>query len=110
MSVKEGLSGSVEGLPVAAFAIAGNRDNRETWQLPHHGRSITRALKGKLDIERTVDWQQLMTAVETLAYAGRSRWQVTDAGPGAIIEAARHLAGHYHAAGKPLPDILAALV
>lgn len=107
--IKEGLSKTKEGLPKDAFAIIGDPNDLETWKLPHHERSISRALRGKLDIEKTVDWERMPAAVASLS-AGGYRGQRVDASPEAILLAAKHLAGHYQKAGKPLPDTLAALV
>lgn len=97
-----------EGLPRQAFAIVGNVENPDTWHLPHHRKSIGRALKGILDIEQTVDWNQIEAAVSALSpiYPGK-RVRVS---PEEILEAALHLAGHYRKGNRPLPDILAALV
>ena len=108
MTVKEGLPGTKEGLPKEAFAIVGDPEDPETWKLPHHKRSIFRALQGKLDIEKTVDWERMPAAVAALSPRGY-RGQRVDASPEEILKAARHLASHYRKAGKPLPDILAAL-
>ena len=96
-----------EGLPREAFAVIGEPEGQETWKLPHHAKSIYRALAGRLNIERTVDWEQMNAAVAALSFAGRRR-QV-EASPEEIIEAAKHLADHYRKTGKPLPDTLAAL-
>jgi hypothetical protein len=109
MTIKEGLAKTKEGLPKEAFAIIGNPDDPETWKLPHHKRSIFRALQGKLDIEQTVDWERMPAAVAALSPGGY-RGQRVDASPEQILEAAKHLATHYRKAGKPLPDTLAALV
>ena len=98
-----------EGLPKEAFAIIGASENPETWKLPHHQKSIFRALRGKLDIEKTVDWPRMPAAVAALSPRGY-RGQKVEAGPEEILKAAKHLAEHYRQAGKPLPDILAALV
>lgn len=98
-----------DGLPPEAFAIVGDPENPDTWKLPHHTRGIFRAVRGKLDIERTVDWERMGAAVAALSPGGY-RGQRVEASPGAIIAAARHLAGHYQQAGRPLPDTLAALV
>jgi len=98
---------SEEGLPREAFAIIGDPEERETWKLPHHAKSIYRTLAGKLNIERTVDWERMSLAVAALSLVGRRR-QV-EASPEETIEAAKHLADHYRKAGKPLPDTLAAL-
>jgi len=109
MTVKQGLSKTKEGLPKEAFAIVGDPDEPETWKLPHHKKSIFRALQGKLNIEKTVDWEQMPAAVAALSPGGYRRQRV-DASPEEILKAARHLANHYREADKPLPDILAALV
>ena len=97
-----------EGLPRQAFAIVGNAENPDTWCLPHHKKSIGQALKGVLDIERTVDWNQAAVAVNALSpiYPGK-RVRVS---PEEILAAALHLAEHYRKGNRPLPDILAALV
>ena len=109
MTVKEGLVKAKEDLPKEAFAIVGDPDDPETWKLPHHKKSILRALRGKLDIAKTVDWERMPAAVAVLSPRGY-RGQRVDAGPEEILRAAKHLAGHYRKADKPLPDILAALV
>jgi len=109
MPIKEGLPETKEGLPEEAFAIVGDPEDTETWKLPHHKKSIFRALKGKFDIEKTVDWARMPAAVAALSPKGY-RGQRVEAGPEDILQAAKHLAGHYRRAGKPLPDILAALV
>lgn len=108
MTVKEGLRKTKEGLPKEAFAIVGDPDDPETWKLPHHKRSIFRALKGKLDVEKTVDWERIPAAVAALSPGGY-RGQRVDASPEDILRAARHLAAHYLKASKSLPDTLAAL-
>ena len=58
MTIKQALPKTKEGLPKEAFAIVGDPDNTETWKLPHHKKSIFRAFRGKLDIEKTVDWDR----------------------------------------------------
>ena len=108
MTVKEGLAKTKEGLPKEAFAIVSDPDNPATWKLPHHKKSIFRALRGKLDIEETVDWDSMSPAVAALS-SGGYRGQRVEASPEEILEAARHLAGHYRKANEPLPDTLAAL-
>ncbi len=95
------------GLPREAFAIAGEPGNPETWRLPHHKKSIRRALKGAMDIEQTVDWNQATEAVSRLSPLNPGKR--VPASPEEILGAAIHLAGHYRRADKPLPDILAAL-
>ncbi len=97
-----------EGLPREAFAITGDPTDPESWKLPHHKRSIYRALKGTLDIEKTVDWERMTAAVAALSPAGYRGRRVA-ASPEEILKAARHLADHYRKANKPLPDTLAAL-
>lgn len=98
-----------EDLPREAFAIPGKEDDPETWKLPHHTRSITRVLRGKLAIEHTIDWEHIAAAVAALSPGGY-RGQRVNAGAEEIIEAARHLAAHYRAAGKKVPDTLQALI
>jgi len=98
-----------EGLPWQAFAIVGDKNDPSTWKLPHHTKSIFRVLKGRLDIEHTVDWDRMPSAVASLSPGGY-RGQRVDAGPEVILQAANHLANHYRKADKPLPDTLASLV
>ena len=70
MTVKEKLPRTREGLPREAFAIVGDPGDPGTWKLPHHKRSIFRALKGRLDIEETVDWERMPAAVAALSPGG----------------------------------------
>ncbi len=109
MTVKEALPKAKDGLPKEAFAIVGDPHDSDTWKLPHHKKSIYRALRGKLDIEKTVDWERMPAAVAALSTGGY-RGQRVDASPEQILLAAKHLADHYRKADKPLPDTLAALV
>ena len=109
MTVKEGLAKTKEGLPKEAFAIIGDSEDPETWKLPHHKKSIFRALQGKLDIEKTVDWDRMPAAVAALSPGGYRGLRV-DASPEEILQAAKHLTNHYRKADKPLPDTLAALI
>jgi len=109
MTVKEGLPKTKEGLPKEAFAIVGDHEDLETWKLPHHKKSILRAQRGRLDIEQTVDWERMPAAVAALSPRGY-RGRRVEASPEQILQAAKHLAAHYHKANKPLPDTLAALV
>ena len=97
-----------DGLPQEAFAVVGDPENPDTWYLPHHRKSIGRALKGGFDLERTVDWDKTATAVSALSPLHRGKR--VPASPEEILAAANHLAGHYRKANKALPDILAALV
>ena len=109
MTAKEGLHKTKEGLPEEAFAIVSDPEDIDTWKLPHHEKSILRALRGKLDIEQTVDWGGVDVAVAVLSPRKRGEQRI-EATPETIIEAARHLAAHYRKADRPLPDILAALI
>lgn len=109
MTIKEGLPKTKEGLPKEAFAIVGDPEDPETWKLPHHKRSILRALRGKIDIERTVDWERMPAAVAALSPGGYLGQRVK-ASPEEILQAAKHLANHYRKADKSLPDTLAVLV
>ncbi len=97
-----------DGLPKEAFAIVGDPEDPDTWKLPHHKKSIFRALRGKLDVEKTVDWDLMSAAVAALSLNGYRR-RTVEASPEEILEAARHLANHYRKAAQSLPDILAAL-
>lgn len=108
MKVREALAKTKEDLLKEAFAIVGDPDDPDSWKLPHHKKSILRALKGRLDIEKTVDWERMPAAVAALSRGGY-RGQRVDASPEQILQAAKHLADHYRQADKPLPDILAAL-
>jgi len=109
MTIKEVLPKTKDGLPKEAFAIVGDPEDTDTWKLPHHKESIFRALGGKLNIERTVDWDRMPAAVAAISPRGY-RGQRVEASPEEILNAARHLANHYQKASKSLPDILAALV
>jgi hypothetical protein len=108
--VKEALSKekTKDGLPKEAFAIVGDPQDPETWKLPHHTKAILRA-RGRLDIEKTVDWERMPAAVAALSRGGY-RGERVQASAEEIIKAARHLAAHYQAANKPVPDTLAALI
>ena len=109
--VKESVSQQItkEGLPKEAFAIVGDPDKPETWKLPHHTKAIFRSLQGRLDIEKTVDWDRMPAAVASLSRGGY-RGERVQANPEEIISAARHLARHYQKANKPVPDTLGALI
>jgi len=97
-----------EGLPKEAFAIVGDPQDPETWKLPHHTRDIMRA-HGRLDIEKSVDWERMPAAVAALSRGGY-RGERVQASPEDIIAAARHLANHYTKAGKSVPDTLGAII
>jgi hypothetical protein len=108
--VKEAIEKELtkEGLPKEAFAIVGDPDDPETWKIPHHTKAILRA-RGRLDIEKTVDWDRMPAAVASLSRGGY-RGERVQASAEDIIKAARHLAAHYEAANKPVPDTLGALI
>lgn len=96
------------GLPREAFAMVEDPDDPATWKLPHHTKAILRA-RGRLDIEKTVDWDRMPAAVAALSKGGY-RGERVQASEEDIIKAARHLAAHYEATGKSVPDTLGALI
>ena len=108
MTIKE-IAKTKEALPREAFALVGNSEDTTTWHLPHHKKNILKAIRGKLDMEETVDWPLMATAVGKLSL-GVNRRRKIEADPEQILVAAAHLASHYRQAGHPLPDVLAALV
>ncbi len=85
MTSKEKLTR--EGLPAEAFAIAADHESPDTWKLPHHKRSIFRALRGKQDMEKTVDWEKVREAVADLSVGGNRRRRV-EASPEQVLGAA----------------------
>ena len=103
--IRSGLEARKEGLPDAAFAIVGDANDPATWKLPHHTRAILRALKGRLNIEQTVDWERMAAAVAALSPGGYRARRV-EAPPEQLLAAARHLAAHYRAAGRDPPTSL----
>ena len=107
--IKEGQTPTKEGLPWQAFAIVGDKQDPETWKLPHHTKAIFRAIQGKLGLEKTIDWDRMSAAVAALSPGGY-RGQRVEADAHDILAAAKHLAEHYRKAGKTIPDTLAALV
>ena len=94
---------SRDGLPVLAFAIAPDPADPAEWQLPHH---TVQVLK---DVEGSVDWTLLETATALLSLQGDEGRRVS-ADPALIIDAARHIAGHYREASKPIPTALCVLI
>ena len=98
-----------EGLPKQAFAIVGDARDPATWKLPHHTRAIWRALRGRLAIQATVDWDRMPAAVASLSPGGH-RGQQVEASRQQKAAAARHLANHYRKAGKEVPETLKDLV
>ena len=108
MTAKQKPKKEKQGLPKEGFAIVGDPADPASWQLAHHRKSIIRALSGELDIEKTVDWRRMGAAAATLS-PRRRRTDGVNAAPEQVLAAAKHLASHYRKAGRPLPDILAAL-
>lgn len=98
-----------DGLPREAFAIVGEPDEPGTWKLPHHTRAIYRALKGRLDIEHTVDWDRVAAAVAALSPGGY-RGRPVEASAEEKRAAATHLAAHYRKAPREVPDTLQAVM
>jgi hypothetical protein len=98
-----------ERLPKEAFAIVGDPEDPETWKLPHHSKAIFRYLQGRINMEKTVDWDRMPAAVAALSRGGY-RGERVQASEEDIIQAARHLARHYEKAGKSVPDTLGALI
>ena len=98
-----------DGLPYKAFAVATDLNDPATWLAPHHTRSIAHAAKAAPAGEQTVDWQKVEEAVRMLSRQGIDGSRIK-ASPETLIAVARHLAGHYLAAGRPLPDALAVLI
>jgi hypothetical protein len=107
--IVEGLPRLKDGLPWQAYAIVGDKDDIETWKLPHHTKAILRAIKGKVGHYQTTDWEHLAAAVAALSRGG-FRGKRVDATEQQILDAARHLARHYSENGKPVPDTLLALM
>ena len=98
-----------DGLPYQAFAVAADLNNPATWLAPHHTRSISAAPKNAAAGEQTLDWQKLEEAVRMLSRQGIDGSRIK-ASPETLVAVARHLAGHYSEAGRPLPDALAVLI
>ena len=94
-----------DGLPMHAFAIFADVDDTSTWQLPHH----TKTLGSPAKDEQTVDWTLADRAVLLISRFGIDGQRVI-AEPELIIAAAKHLAGHYRAAGLPIPNALCVLI
>ena len=90
-----------DGLPMHAFAIFADVDDTSTWQLPHHTQTLGSLAKD----EHTVDWLLADRAVLLISRGGIDGQRVI-AEPELIIAAAKHLAGHYRANGRPIPTAL----
>jgi hypothetical protein len=98
-----------DGLPWQAFAIAPDHEDPAGWQLPHHTREVKRAAAGKVGYEHTVDWMLAEKAAQLISRFGDEGRRVT-ADPELIIRAAKHLAGHFRKAGRPIPSSLLVLI
>ena len=107
--IEEGLPKTKDGLPWQAFAIVGDKDDPDTWKLPHHTKAILRAIQGKVGHYQTTDWEYLSAAVAALSRGG-IRGKRVEATEQQILDAARHLARHYSENGKPVPDTLLTLM
>ena len=107
--IEEGLPKTKDGLPWQAFAIVGDKEDTETWKLPHHTKAIFRAIKGKIGHYKTTDWEHTAAAVAALSPGG-FRGKRVDATEQQILDAAKHLARHYQENGKPVPDTLSVLM
>ena len=107
--IEDGLPKTKDGLPHEAFAIVGDKEDQETWKLPHHTSAILRAVTGKVGHYKTTDWEHLAAAVAALSRGG-FRGKRVEATEQQILDAARHLARHYSENSKPVPDTLLALM
>jgi len=107
--IEEALPKTKDGLPWQAFAIVGDKEDAETWKLPHHTRAILRGIKGKIGHYQTTDWEHLAAAVAALSRGGFHGKRV-EATEQQILDAAGHLARHYSENGKPVPDTLLILI
>ena len=96
------------GLSWRDYALVGDKKDPSTWQLPHHTGVCSSGGSGDMS-DDTVDWELMETAVAYLSRMGY-RGRRLQAGENDKIAAARHLAGHYRRAGRPLPNPLAVLV
>ncbi len=109
MSAAERRRRRRDGLPAGAFAIVGDGNDPDTWQLRHHRRVVAGTGRGRAGAEETVDWQLMAAAVADLSPRGRLG-RPSNLDPEKVIMAARHLAAHHVTAGRRLPDVLAALM
>ncbi len=107
--IEQGLPQLKDGLPWQAFAIVGDKEDPDTWKLPHHTRAIFRAIKGKVGHYKTTHWEHCAAAVAALSPGG-FRGRRVEATEQQILDAAKHLMRHYQENDKPVPDTLAALV
>ncbi|MCX6006270.1 MAG: hypothetical protein NTZ34_03300 [Chloroflexi bacterium] len=98
-----------DGQPWQAFAIVPEKEDPAGWQLPHHTKEVKRAAQGKVGYEHTVDWLLLEKSVLLLSCFGDEGRRVA-ADPELIIQAARHLAGHFRKGGRQIPNALCVLI
>jgi len=94
---RESRGGRTEGLPFQAYA-SGIPDDPSTWKLPHHTNEVKKAVRGKVGIERTVDWTLVDVSVQLLSRLGYHgmRLQATE---NEILDADQHLALFHYVNG-----------
>lgn len=91
-----------DGLPRQAFAIVEDPECPSTWYLPHHTGQVMQAVTGKVSYERSVDWVLMAKAIVHLSRSGiDGHCLLSDRS--SSLEAACHLASHYHKAGRTVP-------
>ncbi|MCX6006059.1 MAG: hypothetical protein NTZ34_02210 [Chloroflexi bacterium] len=94
-----------DGLPRQAFAIVEDPDCPSTWHLSHHTKEVMKAVPGSVSLERSVDWVLMAKAIVQLSRPGiDGNCVVSDRR--LSLEAACHLASHYHKAGRRVPYAL----
>ena len=106
---EQGLPLLKDGMPCQAFALVPEKEDPAGWQLPHHTKEVKQAAQGKVGYEHTVDWLLLEKSVLLLSRFGDEGRRVT-ADPELIIQAARHLAGHFRKGGRQIPNALCVLI
>jgi hypothetical protein len=89
-----------DGLPMSAYAIHEDEWDVSTWQLPHHSSDRSGVV---------IDMQALDHSTRLLSRWGDNGSRCI-ADPELIIQAARHLADHYRAAGLQPPVTLCVLI
>jgi hypothetical protein len=120
LTVTELIGPLKDGLPWQGYAIVPDKEDPEGWQLPHHTKEVKRAAQaggkaagpdriGSSGYEHTVDWMMVEKCVTLLSRYGFEGQRVC-AEPEQIIQAARHLAGHYRKAGQQIPTALCVLI
>ena len=94
-----------DGLPRQAFAIVEDPDCPSTWHLPHHTEEVMQAVTSRVSYERSVDWVLIAKAIVQLSRPGIDGCYVVS-DRRLSLEAACHLASHYHKAGRRVPYAL----